>query len=81
MTEDMEPRVIATIQKFLDNVGIKSFTRADVFAELVKTFPDRDAGKMMGTVKTQITSQMSKHGYVFANEGENLIVIPPSKKN
>ena len=79
MTEDMDTGVIATTQKFLDNVGIKSFTRADVHAELVKAFPERDANKMMATVKTQITSQMSKRGYTFANEGENLIVIPPSK--
>jgi hypothetical protein len=81
MTEDTEAGVIATIQKFLDSIGIKSFTRADILAELVKAFPDRDADKMMNTVKTQITSQMSKRGYAFANEGENLIVIPHSKKN
>jgi hypothetical protein len=81
MTEGMKVGVIATIQKFLDNVGIKSFTRADVHAELVKAFPERDADKMMSTVKTQITGKMSKErGYIFANDGENFIVIPPSKK-
>jgi hypothetical protein len=80
MPDGKELGVIATIQKFLDNVGINSFTLEDIHVELVKKFPDRDPDGMMSTIKTQVFSQLSnKKGYAFKLEGKQFIVVPPKK--
>jgi hypothetical protein len=79
MRDEKEPGVIASIQKFLDDIGIKPFTHEDILAELVKKFPDRDPDGMLNTIKTQVPSRLEKeHGYNF-RKAEQFIVVPPKK--
>ena len=80
MSNEKELGVIATIQKFLEDVGIKPFTHEEIHAELVKKFPDRDPDGMMGTVKTQVPYRLTNEkGYTFGQEGKQFIVVPPKK--
>jgi hypothetical protein len=71
-----KPGVIASIQEFLDKVGDKPFTRADIHAELVIKFPDRDPNSMMSTIKTQVPGRLSKEkGYIFRPVGGERFIL------
>lgn len=71
--------VIATIKKFLDEIGIKPFTHAEIHEVLVKKFPDRDPHPMMSTVKAAVPSKLRKQGYAFRKDGKEFIVVSPPK--
>lgn len=72
--------VIATIQQFLDGVGVNNFSRANIHTLLCQKFPERDEKSLMSTVKTQIPGKMAKErGYVFGRDGDRFNVVAPKK--
>jgi len=82
MPDKKKSGVIASIQEFLEKVGNKPFTRADIHAELVIKFPDRAPDAMMATVKTQVPGRLSKEkGYIFRPEGEGRFILENSSRS
>ena len=75
---DTDLGVIATIEKFLNDIGLNSFSREEILGVLVQAFPDRKPEAMLKTIKTQIPSVIAKErGYVFRQQGNRFIVVPP----
>ena len=78
MSDTNELGVIASIEAFLGNVGIKPFTLAEIHADLVKKFPERDPDAMLSTIRRQVPYKLrDEKGYAFRREDELYIVVPP----